>query len=274
MDMMMQPLHQTSDLMTAPLCEQDYAPFDPMEYLREYYAQLGEENRELLTFFTRAYTQIFRKLTKASVLEFGGGPTIYQLISAAKYPVSIDFSDFLTDNLHELTKWLDDRPEQFPWDAFIAYTLEREGKTSNPAAIQKRAQLIRRKVKRFLHCDVRRPDPLGPEYRSGYDVVSANFVLEAITEERALWDRFLDHVLPLVRSDGYLVLCTVVDATKYRVGERYYPATPITLELLVKTLQHKGMAIELTHTVRAEQPERHGYTGIAMVLARKTRMWG
>jgi hypothetical protein len=270
MGLIMQALYTSTPLAQAVLCEPDYTPFNPRMYLQEYYADLGAENIELLNFFDRAYSYIFSQIKRARVLEFGGGPTIYQLISAAKYLVSIDFSDYLNVNLQELTAWLHDDPKQFPWDAFIGYALMREGDPSTPALIRRRARLIRRKVKRLLHCDARIPDPLGAEYRALYQIVSANFVLEAITQELADWDALIDNVLTLVKPNGYLIICTVVGASSYRVGELYYPATPITPEIATAKLRQRNFSITLTHSVAAEHQERQGYEGIFMVLAQNS----
>jgi len=263
----MQALYTNIPLAHPYMCEPDYTPFNPRAYLQEYYVELGTENIELLNFFDQAYSHIFSEIKRARVLEFGGGPTIYQLISAAKYPVSIDFSDYLSVNLQELRAWLHNCPEQFPWDAFIGYVLAREGDHSTPALIRRRAHMIRRKVKRLLHCDARIPDPLGAEYRARYEIVSANFVLEAITQELADWDELIDHVLPLVKPNGYLIICTVVGASSYRVGELYYPATPITPEIATAKLRQRNFSIVMTHSVTAEHRERHGYAGIFMVVA-------
>lgn len=263
----MQTLYKNTPLLQTVLCEPDYTPFNPRMYLQEYYVDLGTENIELLNFFDRAYSHIFSEIKQAKVLEFGGGPTLYQLISAAKYPVSIDFSDYLNVNLQELTAWLHDEPEQFPWDAFIGYVLAREGEQSTPALIRRRARLIRHKLKRLLHCDARIPDPLGAEYRAFYEIVSANFVLEAITQELADWDELIDNVLPLVKPSGYLIICTVVGASSYRVGELYYPATPITPEIAMTKLRQRNFSIVMTHSVVAEHQERQGYEGIFMVVA-------
>src|SRR5262245_17716555 len=91
-------MSQARELLT----QDAFKPFDPKAYLREYYSCLGEENRALLRFLNQAYIRIFSEIDTARVLEFGGGPTIYQLISAAQHAVSIDFSDYLDDNLHEV----------------------------------------------------------------------------------------------------------------------------------------------------------------------------
>ena len=98
----MQNIRSDSHAASAPLSPSSLASFDPKAYLREYYSRLGEENKALLHFHCKAYACIFGEVDTARMLEFGGGPTIYQLISAAKYPVAIDFSDYLDVNLKEL----------------------------------------------------------------------------------------------------------------------------------------------------------------------------
>ena len=42
-----------------------------------------------------------------SLLEFGGGPTIYPLISAAKYVDNITFAEYAETNRNEIELWRD-----------------------------------------------------------------------------------------------------------------------------------------------------------------------
>lgn len=259
--------HDRVELADMLICESDYAPFNPQAYLQEYYTHLGAENRALLDFFDQAYAHIFTAVKKARIIEFGGGPTIYQLISAARHPVAIDFSDYLDANLDELATWLHDRPSQFVWDSFIQYVLEREGERTGPEQIRRRANLIRRKVARLLWCDARLPDPLGVEQRAPYDIVSANFVLEAISQDLGDWEALTDHVLTLVKPQGYLIICMVVGAHSYRVGDLHYPATPITPAIVAAKLRHRRFTVIMNQSVAAEQRERQGYDGIAMMVA-------
>jgi hypothetical protein len=252
-----------------PLLTDSFEPFHPKVYLREYYSQLGDENRALLHFLTEAYAHIFTEIDTANILEFGGGPTIYQLISAAKYPASIDFSDYLGENLNEVRTWLGDRPEKFPWDEFVRYVLKHEGECSDRCAIEQRMQLIRNKVQRLIYCDAKKTDPLGDWCRSPYDIVSVNFVLESITTEMTEWDLLVDNVVPLVRPQGYLLMCAIVGATYYRVGEHFFPAVPITPEIMERKLTQQHFSIVHIHTIRAEHKDEQGYDGICMVLAKK-----
>lgn len=244
-----------------------FAQFHARAYLHEYYSHLGEENRALLGFFQRAYAAIFARVGAARLLEFGGGPTIYQLISAAQYPVSIDFSDYLADNLAEVRAWLDDLPGQFDWDDFVRYALACEHQPADQAAVEQRKRLIRSRVSQLLRCDARSAVPLGAP--AAYDVVGINFVLESITQARSEWHALLDNVEPLVQPNGYMLMCAIVGATHYRVGQLYFPAVPITLDDICQQFGRRGFTIVCTHSVAAEHREQQGYDGIGMVLARK-----
>ena len=246
-----------------------FEPFDPQAYLREYYSHLGEENRALLHFLHEAYADIFTETDSACILEFGGGPTLYQLISAAKYPVAIDFSDYLDENLREIQKWLQNQSGMFSWDNYLRYVLDLEKAPSDVQSSHQRAHLIRTKVRRLLGCNAKQADPLGTAYRAHYDIVSVNFVLESITTEMAEWNRLIAHVASLVRPGGYLLMCAITGATSYRVGDRFFPAVPITLDLLERKLEQQQFSIARSHVIAAEQQELQGYDGICMVLARK-----
>src|SRR5260221_3959966 len=110
-----------TSLLAPSLSSDAFEPFNPQAYLQEYYSHLGEENCALLHFLHEAYACIFTEMDTARILEFGGGPTLYQLISAAKYPVTIDFSDYLDGNLREIQIWLQNQPGMFSWDDYIQY---------------------------------------------------------------------------------------------------------------------------------------------------------
>ncbi|MDZ4720585.1 MAG: guanitoxin biosynthesis pre-guanitoxin forming N-methyltransferase GntF [Roseiflexaceae bacterium] len=252
-----------------PLSVDVFQPFDPKAYLIEYYSYLGEENRALLHFLDAAYARIFTEKQTASVVEFGGGPTIYQLISAARYPVMIDFSDYLDENLGEVQQWLQDLPGQFCWDEFIHHVLDLEGVSAKPLAFQQRKQHIREKVSQLFHCDAKKANPLESNDRSAYDIVSINFVLESITTEMQEWHALFDHVLPLVETHGYLLMCAILGATYYRVGDRFFPAVPITADILEAKLTQLGFSIVLADTINAEHKDAQGYDGICMVLAQR-----
>lgn len=252
-----------------PLAAGAFAQFHARAYLLEYYSHLGAENRALMRFLQRSYATIFTQLGAARLLEFGGGPTIYQLISAARYPVKIDFSDYLSENLAEVRSWLDNAPGQFDWDAFVRYALASERQPSGQRAVERRKRQLRERVGQLLYCDAKSPTPLGAVQHAPYDIVGINFVLESITQVRDEWYSLLDHVVPLVRPHGYMLMCAILGATHYRVGQLYFPAVPISQAEIREQLARLGFSVVCAQTVAAEHREQQGYDGIAMVLAKK-----
>jgi len=81
--------------------EYDKNNFAPRKYLQEYYTKLSPENKKILQWYHQTYLGLDNC---KSLLELGGGPTIYQFISAAPKLESITFTDYLPGNL-DLVKY-------------------------------------------------------------------------------------------------------------------------------------------------------------------------
>ena len=95
--------------------------FSPKEYLNEYFDTLSNENKKILDWYREIYSNM---AGSELLLEVGGGPTIYQFISAQDRVGSIYFTDYLESNLEEI-KLLKEN-NGFCWDPFIEYVMERE----------------------------------------------------------------------------------------------------------------------------------------------------
>ncbi len=57
----------------------DYTGFSGRQYLNDYFSANGKENKFLMKFLHESYLQIPKSKT---LIEIGGGPTIYQILSA------------------------------------------------------------------------------------------------------------------------------------------------------------------------------------------------
>lgn len=252
-----------------PLIQNSFDTFNPRAYLNEYYSKVGEENREILNFLHTAYEEIFNQIREAKLLELGGGPTIYQLISVGKHPVVIDFSDYLDQNLAEVKLWLKDNKKKHDWNKFIRYVLSKEGLGKDQNTVRKRAQLMRQKIRHLLHCDIKQPNPLGSHHCKQYNIVSVNFVAESITSKLDKWAAVIDNILLLIKPNGYLIMCAIVEAQCYRVGDSFFQAVPVSSQDIIRKLEKENMSIIDTHFVKAEQKEEQGYDGIFMLLAKR-----
>ena len=131
------------------------------------------------------------------------------------------------------------------------------------------ADLLRSKINLLLHCYGRRAWPIDAAIGHCYDIVSANFVLEAISRDVAEWQRMFANVMQLVARGGYVIISSIIGAQHYRVGTRFYPATPLSPERITALLCRLGFHICLVHEAEAEHGGLQGYDGLFMVLAQK-----
>ncbi len=255
-----------------PSLTRDFAHFDPRAYLTEYYADVGQENLALLRFMAEAY----RSLPPGGrLLDFGGGPTVYPLISAVGCVAEVHFSDYLPANLAEVRLWLAGDRRAFDWSEFVRTALEIEtGRPCSRAEVRQREQRVRALVTRVLRCDASRNPPLDPAL-GPYDVVVSNFCAESATQDRAQWRAFAFNIVSQLRDGGVLILSALMGASSYAVGPRWFPAVDIGEEDMLELLEEAGFAaksIEL-RTVPADRPSRD-YEGLMLVVARNARQGG
>jgi hypothetical protein len=245
---------------------EDWAQFDPVAYLDEYYADVGPENFELLRFLAETY----RELPKGGVLlDFGGGPTIYPLISAVTRFDEIHFAEYLEANLEEVRRWIQGDPAAFDWSDFIRKALELEaGQPCTDAEVGRRARQIRQCVTRLLRCDASRTPPI--DRPPAYDVVLTNFCAESATSDRGRWRSYMANIVSLLKPGGWLVMSALKGATRYAVGPRAFPAVDISEGDLIQLLGENGFpraGIEM----RSVAPDRltRDYKGLILAVARK-----
>ena len=101
-------------------------PFDRFSaklYLQEYYGDIGKENQFLLDFLHETYSA----WSPESIWDVGGGPTIYQLISASRKARWIRIFEYLDENRSAVELWRSGKPGGFDWSTYFAAVGSREG---------------------------------------------------------------------------------------------------------------------------------------------------
>lgn len=249
----------------------DFAQFKPRDYLDFYYTRIDEENQSLLQFFADAYKDI---PTDSMMLEFGGGPTIYQIICAAKHAKAIDFCDYLEGNLDEIKLWQDGDSKSFSWDQFIKRALEIEGLPSGLSDITKREKLIKSKLRKIMPADAFRTDPCGLEYREYYDVLGLSFVPEGITNSKPVWQELMANITSLLKPGGTLANAAILEAEYWRSGSQILPAVYLTEDDFKQTFSKLGLSIQSLHSIPSEildksDPDYTGYGGMVFIKAVK-----
>ena len=248
--------------------------FTPSAYLDEYYHSVFSENDYLLRFFARAALLV---PDGASILEYGGGPTVYQLISLATRAGSIHFTDYLRSNLDEVGRWLAGHAQAHDWRPFIRSALLHEGRhMAGPDEIRKREALIRARVYLSGHVDA-----LDPSFDEApdqvFDVVSSSFVAESIAGSQVEWMTAMKSICAKVAPDGLLIMAAIRNAPYWVSGGRRYPGFPINRGMLIDGIVERGFVPFYIDEIDAEvtypgDPGFEGYDGMLFTISRRNRI--
>lgn len=254
--------------------------FKPEEYLKTYYPALpessvfgdakalksvSEENLALLRFYAKTQAELQPANEGLNMLEVGGGPTIYQLISLSKLVKRICFTDFLRPNLQSVENWIKTGSDR-RWFSYIKTALQYErGRPPTNKEVMLREQQIKRKIS-LARYDVLR-DRFFVPVPEKYALVSSNFCIECISQSRTIWLQALKNISKRVAEGGCLVMTALRMASTYNIQGRILPATPINEEDVLSALLDLGFSnIEVSSRDCLGENE---YNGMIYVLARK-----
>ncbi len=246
------------------MSDPDFGNFSARSYLEEYYSSWDDdEGNFLMAFFHEAYSRIghMRRL-----LEIGGGPTIYQLISASRKVDEIVFSDFLEENRNEVKKWVFGEPEAFNWDECFEAVLRLEHREVNKQAVEDKKSLLRGKIKSFVKCDIFQEKPIG-DFKVPFDVVSVNFCPESIDDGKEAFLLAMDNIAGLVKPNGWLVMTLLKKGRFYTVGNHVFPVFPVDEDLMSEVLKERGFK-EIQMSSINTNPE-YGYDALLAISALK-----
>ncbi|CAF2070308.1 unnamed protein product [Rotaria magnacalcarata] len=224
--------------------EKDFQKFSARTYLEEYYSEIQNEDKHHLRCLAKVYGDV---KDGSTLLEFGGGPTLYQLMSAAPKVKEIHFSDYLEVNLAEVRNWVNRCSSAFNWNKITETALEAEGITATPEAINAREELLRGKITKFLHCDAHRKYPLGINDNDDavqYDIVNCHFVAESISDTFHDWKSAFENICRCVKPGGKLVMAAMKRAIAWKNGDKKFLAVGITEQDVTNVLAENGFVNE------------------------------
>jgi hypothetical protein len=240
----------------------------PRAYLAQFYeGDVNPGNQALLRF----YATVYDNLEGRTFLEFGGGPTIYSLITAARTAGWIHFCDYNDECLREVDLWVRNDEMAFDWHHFIDYALQcekrsREGQSEED--ILARNSLLRQHIRLLSHCDIFADDPLLGYSQGPYGVVANTFCLDSIVQNKTQWVHLNQKLANLVDRNGLYVTVSLLNASHWTTGDIRHPAVALTLEDV--TNLYAGLGFRLTHSEVVEQLEgKIGYDGFIMACGQR-----
>jgi hypothetical protein len=237
----------------------DFSKFNPRAYLEEIHSDggKGQANRDILISLIDEYSFV---PNKTHLLELGGGPTIYQLITATSKVSSITFAEFSTDARAEIEAWVQGKKTAWNWDAWFETTMRIEsGEKPTQNQISERQQELKTKIKEIIACDVRNQNPLGDEkYLHFFDAIAMNYVIDSITESFSQWSSYLDNALSLLKPQGILIYNAISDVdTRWGTGGVKFPGIDVLPPQLYRELTSRGFEIKYLQQKYNQECEGH-----------------
>ncbi|CAN2391464.1 Nicotinamide N-methyltransferase [Pristimantis euphronides] len=246
--------------------------FNTKEYLHTYYV----EEKGLSEWIDFALQNLHETFTTGGVrgdtlLDFGTGPTIYQLLSACEVFDKIIVSDFLEQNRVEFQKWLEKDPEAFDWTHIIQHVCELEG---NREDYEKKAEKLRSKVTEVLKCDALKMNPYDPIVVPPVDCLLSFFCLEVPCKDIKSFCDVLKNFRGLIKPGGHLIISSILNQTFYYIGKKCFSSLLIRKEELETAFKEAGYQIERAiYMPRADKSRMDisDYEGFYFVHARKQK---
>ena len=177
-----------------------------------------------------------------TVLEFGGGPVIVPLISAAPFVSEIVFSEYAEANRAQVQLWKDNDPNAHNWMPYIRYVVNKLEGNVDPEAATARGRLLRNRFTHIVSCDVNADQILECEaVRKPFNIISENSCIETAVDSPNQYKTTVAKLKPLLKKGGLLVGAHGLGISEWTVqGEKYFP---LTEDLVIASLQQAEFSV-------------------------------
>ncbi|CAI9571094.1 unnamed protein product [Staurois parvus] len=246
--------------------------FDPIAYYRTYYhPKEGTLVGEWVGFVLRNFHETFTSgdVKGDLLIDFGTGPTIYQLLSACEAFNKIITSDFLEQNRAQLQKWLRKDPDALDWTPIVKMVCELEG---NSESCKRKEEKLRRTVTKVLKCDALKKKPYDPVEMPQADCLISCLCLEGPCKDVESFTHVLRNFKDLIKPGGHIIIQSVLNSSYYYVGQKKFFSLAITKEELEKAFKEAGYEIVKLKVIPLNEKSRldiSGQDGYYFLHARK-----
>lgn len=217
--------------------------FDTKAFLETFWKVPEEwnEDKSEIPFLLKQHHKFwssFRRDDCLSLLEFGGGPALSNLISAAKVANDITFADYTDSNRVAVNSWIMGDPCAHNWSSMIRYVVNDLEKDFDKHAVLTRSQEMRRKIQPAVPCDITQyPIVSG----APYDVVSTSFCIEECSSSLQEYQDNIAKLSDILTPKGYLHMAGNFHESFYIVGKHTFRVFPLEASVVLEAVENAGM---------------------------------
>ena len=243
-----------------------YEQFDARRYLITRFSQpRGSVMYRLTRFYVQCYHDFYRKFhtdwdtSQARVLELGGGPAIYPLISAVPFVAEINFTDYSEANRKEVLLWKNKDPCAYDWAPYFKHVVNTLEGVTDPVASALREEELRRMIQDVAQCDLLDEDIVSPTYEP-FDIISCNLCCDAVSKSTEQYIEVLKKIGLLLKPNGYLTSLVCEGAQCYAVGETTYRSLFLTVQDISDSHSKAGYTVKYSSRFQIPEGSRIGCT--------------
>ena len=209
------------------------------EYLTQVYDEVDAYHNFTLKHLHSFYQTYQPPVGGAKMLEFGGGPALSNLISAAPKCKEIVFGEFREDNREHVNLWLKRDPSAFNWEPFFTHVVcTLEGRTDTD--VQERKEILRNTIKTAVPCDIFQPEPVAD--KGPYDIVTSCLCLEYVCQSTEDYREGVAKLARLLKPGGTLLMQSDENVDAWTFADVKIQTHPISREVLRETLKSAGFS--------------------------------
>ena len=223
--------------------------------------------------------QFFQSLstttTDLKVLDYGCGPVVANVISAARVATEIVFAEYTEEGRSAVQQWLKKDPKAFDWSLYCEYIVQKLENGSLQEAKMREKQIYNI-AKAVVHCDIAQDPPIETGYEGPYDVVICCLSIGNVSKTNEDFEEEIRKIAALVKSGKHLLMQIVTSKNmnepfiQYYIGDKKYSKKRVSRAFIQATLEKYFDQIDVSKfsidTVKQEMPE---CTEVLFVTARK-----
>ena len=262
--------------MAASLQEGKYdEDFNPLLYLNERLggidwitAQKNNGDRDRVFFPLQCYHEFFATSELAtrrniSFLDYGIGPNLSALISAAPHASEMILCDYAESNLAYLRQWMNKVPMGYSWAPQFEYVVNYLERKETKDAVKEREELIRTTVKAIVPGDLTKDSVIQSEYEGPYDVVHLALTLDVTAKTVSEYKSQMNKLARLVKPGGKIILLEAerrmdLDYFYEHAGHTWH-YLGISRDFVANTLEEAGFTDVYVKTAGAADKTKRNY---------------